>query len=79
MKIDKSLLSGTTVLLVLSLLQQEDQYGYQMIAALSQRSGNVFQMKEGTLYPCCTPWKSRDTSKVMKKRPLRAESGNITG
>ena len=37
MKIDKSLLSGTTVLLVLSLLQQEDQYGYQMIAALSAR------------------------------------------
>ena len=51
MKIDKSLLSGTTVLLVLSLLQQEDQYGYQMIAALSARSDNVFQMKEGTLYP----------------------------
>lgn len=51
MKIDKSLLSGSTTLLILSLLQEQDQYGYQMIAALAARSEEVFQMKEGTLYP----------------------------
>ena len=51
MKIDKSLLSGSTTLLILSLLQEQDHYGYQMIAALTARSENVFQMKEGTLYP----------------------------
>lgn len=51
MKIDKSLLSGSTTLLILSLLREQDQYGYQMIAALTARSENVFEMKEGTLYP----------------------------
>lgn len=51
MKIDKSLLSGSTVLLVLALLEEQDQYGYQMIATLAQRSDHTFDLKEGTLYP----------------------------
>lgn len=51
MKADKSLLSGSTTLLVLSLLSGEDKYGYQMIAELEAKSDNTFSMKEGTLYP----------------------------
>ena len=51
MKIDKSLMSGSTTLLVLSLLSGEEMYGYQMIEELSRRSNDLFQMKEGTLYP----------------------------
>ena len=51
MKIDKSLLSGSTSMLVLSLLRSGDMYGYQMISMLEAISNQVFQMKEGTLYP----------------------------
>lgn len=51
MKIDKSLLSGTTPLLVLSLLKDGDMYGYQMVSELARRSDNTFELKEGTLYP----------------------------
>lgn len=51
MKIDKSLLSGSTTLLVLSLLKGGDMYGYEMIAELSRRSDKTFELKEGTLYP----------------------------
>lgn len=51
MKIEKSLLSGSTPLLVLSLLKDGDKYGYEMIEELAKRSDNTFQMKEGTLYP----------------------------
>lgn len=51
MKIDKSLLSGSTALLVLSLLSESDKYGYQMISDLALRSEQVFEFKEGTLYP----------------------------
>ena len=51
MKIDKSLLSGSTSLLVLSLLRSGDKYGYEMISLLEGLSNQVFQMKEGTLYP----------------------------
>ena len=40
-----------TSLLVLSLLQGQDLYGYQMITELERRSDHTFQMKERTLYP----------------------------
>ncbi|MBE6910618.1 MAG: PadR family transcriptional regulator [Ruminococcaceae bacterium] len=40
-----------TQLLILSLLAARDMYGYEMILELARRSQNVFEMKEGTLYP----------------------------
>ena len=49
MKIDKSLMSGSTTLLILSLLSREEMYGYQMITELSRRSDRTFELKEGTL------------------------------
>ena len=51
MKIEKSLLSGSTPLLVLSLLKDGDKYGYQMADELAKRSDDTFELKEGTLYP----------------------------
>ena len=51
MKLDKGLVAGSSTLLVLSLLEHTDLYGYQMIEELARRSNDVFQMKEGTLYP----------------------------
>ena len=51
MKIDKSLLSGSTPLLILALLKDGDKYGYEMIAELDSRSDHTFSLKEGTLYP----------------------------
>ena len=51
MKIDKSLITGSTTMLILKLLYIEDMYGYQMIEELEKRSENVFALKAGTLYP----------------------------
>ncbi len=51
MKFEKSLLSGSTPLLVLSLLKDGDKYGYEMIEELAKRSDDTFLLKEGTLYP----------------------------
>ena len=51
MEIDKSLVSGSMSLLVMKLLEGGDLYGYQMIEELARRSNDLFQMKEGTLYP----------------------------
>lgn len=51
MKINKELLKGSTSLLVLNLLENENMYGYQIIKRLSEKSENVFELKEGTLYP----------------------------
>ncbi|MCW3488935.1 PadR family transcriptional regulator [Dethiobacter alkaliphilus] len=51
MNIDKGLVGGSTILLLLSLLQTTDMYGYEIIRELENRSDKVFQFKEGTLYP----------------------------
>lgn len=51
MNYDKGLIGGSTVLLLLSLLQEQDRYGYEIIKELEIRSEKAFQFKEGTLYP----------------------------
>ena len=51
MKFDKGLMAGSSTMLVLSLLENNDMYGYQMIEQLARRSNDAFQMQEGTLYP----------------------------
>ena len=51
MAIDKALVSGSTTMLILKLLEEKDMYGYQMIETLSKKSDNTFNLKAGTLYP----------------------------
>ena len=51
MKYSKELLKGTTHLLVLGVLENQDLYGYMIIRELEIRSENAFEMSEGTLYP----------------------------
>ena len=51
MKIDKGLIGGSTILLLLSLLEEADRYGYEIIRELEIRSDKTFQFKEGSLYP----------------------------
>ncbi len=51
MGIDKNLVTRSTSLLLLKLLQSEDMYGYQMIEELARRSDHTFALKAGTLYP----------------------------
>lgn len=48
---DKGYISGSTKLLVLNLLNEKSFYGYEIIKTLKTRSNDVFDMKEGTLYP----------------------------
>ena len=42
---------GSIELLVLSLLNNEDYYGYQITQAIDQLSGGVIKVTEGSLYP----------------------------
>lgn len=51
MKVNKELMKGSTTMLILKLLEKENLYGYLMIKKLSEKSENVFELKEGTLYP----------------------------
>ena len=51
MGIDKNLVQGSMALMLLRLLETKDMYGYEMISVLREKSENVFELKEGTLYP----------------------------
>ena len=51
MSVNKSLISGSTAMLLLRLLEDKDMYGYEMIETLEQKSNTVFKLKAGTLYP----------------------------
>ena len=51
MAVDKGYMSGSSRLLVLKLLNEKPCYGYEIIKTLKDRSSDVFDMKEGTLYP----------------------------
>ncbi len=50
-EVGKQLKKGVIEILILELLSGEKMYGYQLIQELDVRSGGVFRMKEGTLYP----------------------------
>ena len=45
MAVDKSLVSGSTTMLVLKLLEEKDMYGYEMIDTIRGKSKNVFELK----------------------------------
>ena len=42
---------GVLEILVLKLLENSEKYGYQLITELREKSGELFSLKEGTLYP----------------------------
>ena len=63
-----------TQLLVLSLLSNEDMYGYQMIVELARRSDHAFELKEGTLYPILH---ALEAERLVTVREKEAETGRV--
>ena len=72
MKINKELMKGSTSILILSLLDKEDMYGYQITHELKKLSENVFELKEGTLYPMLH---SLENEKGIESYWLDADNG----
>lgn len=72
MDIDKGLIGGSTVLMLLVLLKERDMYGYEIIKKLKERSDNTFEFKEGTLYPVLHRMKN---SGVVKSYRKEADNG----
>lgn len=82
MQMSKSLLSGSTAMLLLKLLSEKDMYGYEMIETLKSRSQNVFELKAGTLYPllhqledkaCLTSYEKEAGGKLRKYYSITKE------
>jgi PadR family transcriptional regulator PadR len=51
MESKRDLLKGSSSYLLLSLLDREPMYGYQIVKELDALSQGYFKFKEGTLYP----------------------------
>ena len=82
MVFDRELLKGSIALLILNLLSERDMYGYEIIQESARRSRNVFEFKEGTLYPALhqlhkrgylySEWRVGDNRKQRKYYGLTA-------
>ena len=51
MKVERELMRGAGPIAVLGLLEQREMYGYELVEALSRRTGGVLTMGQSTLYP----------------------------
>lgn len=51
MKISKELLKGSTAIMILKTISEEDSYGYQIVQRIASKSEDIFKLNEGTLYP----------------------------
>ncbi len=50
-KYERQMKKGVLDMLVLKLLESEPKYGYQIIQEMKEKSGEIFLLKDGTLYP----------------------------
>lgn len=48
---DKEIMKGSIDILLLSLLNKQDMYGYEIVKTLKGNSKELYNMSEGTLYP----------------------------
>lgn len=48
---NKEIMKGSIDILLLSLIQKEDLYGYEIAKRLKEKSNDLYSMGEGTLYP----------------------------
>ena len=85
-KVNKELLKGSTVTLVLSVLSRQDMYGYGMIKEIEKKSSGVFELREGTLYPILhsleaegmveSYWEKAETGRNRKYYKITAKGKN---
>ena len=72
MRIERELMRGAGPVAVLSLLEQREMYGYEMIEALSRRTEGVLAMGQSTLY---TLLYNLERKKLVRSAWRAADSG----
>ncbi len=72
--LDKKLIALNSSLLILQLISEKEQYGYQLIKELETRSNHTFSLKEGTLYPILH---SLETQGAIESFQMQADTGKI--
>lgn len=49
--VNKEMMKGSIDILLLSLIEKEDLYGYEIAKRLKEKSNDLYSIGEGTLYP----------------------------
>ncbi|HEY8418463.1 MAG TPA: helix-turn-helix transcriptional regulator [Limnochordales bacterium] len=86
MNIDRDLIAASVTPLLLSLLEQEESYGYRLIQRVKQCSDGALEWSEGMLYPVLhrlekrgliiSHWKTADNGRRRKYYAL-TEKGRL--
>ena len=84
-KYERQLKKGGLDMLVLQLLTAEKKYGYQLIMELREKAGDIFGLKEGTLYPILyrleeeelveSRWFEAENKQIPRKYYLMTDKG----
>lgn len=87
-KYGRQMKKGALDMLVLRLLTEEKKYGYQLILELREKSGTIFCLKEGTLYPILyrleeerlveSRWSEAESRQLPRKYYLITDKGRET-
>ena len=87
MDLKKELTKGSSSLLVLSVLEKGNMYGYQIIKEIEIQSEFVFSFKEGTLYPILhnfekeglvkSYWETADSGRKRRGIPHRIRKESV--
>lgn len=74
MSMDKNLVTGSTTMLILKLIENKDMYGYEMIEELLKKSNDTFSLKAGTLYPLLHRLEEKE---MLESYEQNADSGRV--
>ncbi len=87
-KYERQMKKGVYEMLVLHLLDEGEKYGYQLLNEMQQKSGGMFALKEGTLYPILyrleedgcivSRWSQPEGREVSRKYYTVTEKGRQT-
>ena len=64
MRVEKELMRGAGPMAVMQLLSSGEKYGYELVEALSKRSGGVLAMGQSTLYPLLYNLEAKETRRL---------------
>ena len=87
-KYERQMKKGVLDMLMLKLLLEKPKYGYQLISEMKEKSGGIFSLKEGTLYPVLyrlederlveSRWSEPEAKQLPRKYYVITEKGRQT-
>ena len=77
-KYERQLKKGVFEILVLKLLSEGEKYGYELLMELKERGGEMFAVKEGTLYPILYRLEDDGLASSRWSRALTSASGTFS-